>query len=303
MRTLKLLPIVVVVCSLAATASAQQVGDKIVVTTEKAPLRSQDATTGSVPKGAILVVKNVNGDRFWVVFSSGHETVNGWINRSVVVPYSEALEFFKEELKRNPTANAYNNLGMLWADTEEYHLAIENYNEAIRLDPNAESAYNNRGIAWAAQGEDDKAIADYNEAIRLDPKDAFPYLNRGNAWSAKGDYDKAIADYSEAIRLDPKYASAWRARAWLAAASPDAKYRDGKKAVVDATKACELSASKDWDSLDTLAAAYAESGDFPNAVKWEEKAIELAPEQSKGDLRSRLDLFKAHKPHHEELRK
>jgi len=64
-----------------------------------------------------------------------------------------------------------------------------------------------------------------------------------------------------------------------------------------------LTGWKDGAMLDTLAAAYAETGDFPNAVKWAEKAIELAPKEIKGELRSHLDLFKAHKPYHEEVKK
>jgi hypothetical protein len=66
---------------------------------------------------------------------------------------------------------------------------------------------------------------------------------------------------------------------------------------------CELDGWDRWNHVDTLAAAYAEAGDFPNAVKWEEKAIELAPDKSQGKLRAHLDLFKADKPYREELKK
>jgi len=304
MRTLNLLPVLLLVPSLAVTASAQQVGDKIVVTTDNAPLRSQNATTGTVPKGNILVVDNVNGDWFWVTWSGDKTgTVKGWIDRSDVILLSQAFDFFNEEVRRHPSAWSYTVRGMIWRETGEDDIAIGDYSEAIRLDPNYGSSYANRGFAWSAKGEYDKAISDYSEAIRLDPKYARGYVNRGSAWSAKGEYDKAISDYNEAIRLDPKAASPWINRAWIAATCPTAKYRNGKKAVIGAMTACELTGWKDWNCLDTLAAAYAETGDFPNAVKWEEKAIEHAPEQSKGEIRSRLDHFKAHKPYHEEAKK
>ena len=55
--------------------------------------------------------------------------------------------------------------------------------------------------------------------------------------------------------------------------------------------------------LDTLAAAYAEAGEFLSAVKWQDKAISLASEELKGELRSRLDLYKAHKPYRDEPKK
>jgi tetratricopeptide (TPR) repeat protein len=141
MRTLRLLPLFVIVCSFAATASAQQVGDKIVVTTENAPLQSNETTTGTVPKGNILVVKNVNGDWFWVIWSGSETgTVKGWVNRSNVIPFSQALDFFNEDLKRNPTASAYNIRGWIWREKGEYDIAIGDYNEAIRLDPKLSAA-------------------------------------------------------------------------------------------------------------------------------------------------------------------
>ncbi len=168
---------------------------------------------------------------------------------------------------------------------------------------NTAPTYSNRGEAWSDKKEYDKAIYDYNEAIRLDPNFQMAYGNRGDAWSHKKEYGKAIADYNEAIRLDPGDAYNWNARAWFSATCPDAKYRNGRSAVDDATKACELTGWKSGAWMDTLAAAHAEAGDFDSAVKWEMKALELADEKSKGDLRSRLDLYKTHKPYREEVKK
>ena len=128
------------------------------------------------------------------------------------------------------------------------------------------------------------------------------YDDRGNAWYAKEEYDKAIADYDQAIALDPKFAMAYNRRAWLWATCPDEKYRDGKKAVESATRACELTDWKDADSLNTLAATCAEAGDFDTAVKWEEKALGLLAkddEPSRKDYDARLTLYQAKKPYRE----
>lgn len=83
----------------------------------------------------------------------------------------------------------------------------------------------------------------------------------------------------------------------LEATCPDAKYRDGKKAVEDATKASQLTAGKEVRILETLAAAYAEAGDFASAVMWQEQAMALAPEKSKRSVRFRLDLYNSHRPY------
>lgn len=212
-----------------------------------------------------------------------------------IADYSEAIRLYPEY------AGAYNNRGIVLQKKQEYDKAIADYNEAIRLDPKYALAYNNRGNAWHEKQEYDKAIADYNEAIRLDSKYASAYNNRGTVWYEKQEYDEAIANYNEAIRLDPKFASAYNQLAWLQATCPDERYRDGKNAVTAATKACELTSWKDDGVMDTLAAAYAESGDFEQARKWQEKAIQLATnEKDNQEFRSRLELYQSGKPYRKE---
>lgn len=300
MRQAAFLSVVLSVGLLPAGTSAPQfrVGDRIVAITN-AVVRSDD-TTGMIAKGNPLVVDKVNGDRLWVVHSSGHGTVAGWINRSDVIPVSRALDFFNDELKRNPTASAYQLHGVMLAMKGEIEMALGELNEAIRLNPKMQDAYMNRAFLWIAKQEYDKAIADCEEAIRLDPQFALGYINRAAAWKARGEYDRAISDLDEAIRLDPKDGRPWNGRAWIEATCPDATWRNGKIAVDDATKACELSRWRAANCLDTLAAAYAEAGDFGAAVKWQTKALEMAAEKKKPDYQSHLDHYKAHKPYREE---
>jgi len=155
------------------------------------------------------------------------------------------------------------------------------------------------GFCHYSLGASDTAIANFDEAIRLDPKIAAAYNDRGILYQAKGDYDKAIADYDEAIRIDPKNVDAYNEVAWLRATCPQASLRDGKKAVEYATKACELSNWKDPNMLDTLAAAYAELGDFEQAIKWETNFLETAS-LSETSGKSRLALYQTHRPYHAE---
>ena len=90
-------------------------------------------------------------------------------------------------------------------------------------------------------------------------------------------------------------------RAWLWATCPAAKYRDGKRAVASATRACELRGWKDPYGLDTLAAAYAEAGDFAKAVVYQRVANDLYQgEQARRKGEERLALYKEGKPYREE---
>src|SRR5205814_4193515 len=105
-------------------------------------------------------------------------------------------------------------------------------------------------------------------------------------------------EYREAIRLDPKSALAHNNLAWMLATGSDG-VRNGKRAVQHATRACELTAWKNSVFLDTLAAAYAEAGDFARAVEYQTKAADLAvgDKKQEADLRRRIGLYERKQPY------
>jgi tetratricopeptide (TPR) repeat protein len=248
----------------------------------------------------------------------------------------KALADYTAYIELNPNkSEGYNNRGLAYRDKKEWDKAIADYSEAVRVDPKNVIAWLNRGVAWRNKNEYDKAIADYDEAIRLEPKMAIAWYFRGAAWSHKNDYEKAIKDYDESIRLDPKYAPAYRDRglahghtkyykealddyenavkldakfigafadqSFLLATCPEAKFRDGKKAVAAAQKACELGDYKNATHFTTLAAAHAEAGDFKEAVKWQKKAMDDAEymKSNADQAKSRLKLYEADMPYHQ----
>ena len=93
-------------------------------------------------------------------------------------------------------------------------------------------------------------------------------------------------------------AFAYMSRASIRATCPDARHRDGKKAIESATKACELTAWMDPTALSTLAAACAQAGDFDAAVKWQSKSIDLFTDaKDKQDQPSRLKLYQRKRPY------
>jgi tetratricopeptide (TPR) repeat protein len=270
------------------------VGQKV-VTKFKYPVKVGDRVVDDGSTFRIYAVTQTNGNWLWVV----SESVEGWLPASQVVLFDQAIDFYTQEIRADPSKSAaYCKRGVIWATKKQFDAAIADYSEAIRLDPRYALAYRNRGGAWGGKKEYDKAIADYSAAIRLDPKCAWAYYNRAIAWNDKKNYDKAIADYSEASQLDPNDAEPYNSRAWLWATCPDSKLRNGKKAVESATRACELSEWKEANYLDTLAAAYAEAGDFDNAVECQEKADKLFTDaEVTKKAEERLKLYKDKKPY------
>jgi tetratricopeptide (TPR) repeat protein len=249
--------------------------------------------------------------------------------------HDAAINDLSEAIRLDPAfAPAYANRGIVWCHLGQFDNAIRDLSEAVRLDPKDPEAYHNRGGAWAAKGDYDRAmqdfseairlnstdalayfnragarketgdydgaLKDYGQAIRLDPKDADAFANRGSVFAAQGQYDKALEDYRQALELDPQNMAAANDLAWLRATCPDEHYRDGKLAVEAARHACELSDWKDSGSLDTLAAAYAESGDFENALKSQQKAIDLAADAERDSYRAHLALYQVGKPYRAE---
>jgi tetratricopeptide (TPR) repeat protein len=127
--------------------------------------------------------------------------------------YDRAVEQYNEALKLDPKyAVAYNNRGNAYFGKKDYARAIADYDEAIKLDARFAAAYSNRGNAYSGKNDNDRAIADYSEALKLDPKNAAAYNSRGNAYFGKKDYVRAISDYDGAIELDPKYVVAYNNR-------------------------------------------------------------------------------------------
>ncbi len=162
-------------------------------------------------------------------------------------------------------------------------------------------AFYNRGIFWFVKKQYDNALADNNEAIRLDPKMAMAHCNRGSTWYAKKEYRQALTDYNEAIRLNSSDALVYSNRAWLWATCPDPTCRDAWMAIESATRGCDLSQWKKAYHIGTLAAAYAEAGNFDKAVEYQEKANMLytdAEDRKKGE--DRLRLYKDKKPYRDE---
>jgi hypothetical protein len=159
-------------------------------------------------------------------------------------------------------------------------------------------AHTTMGGMLVRRGEVDQARAHFAEALRLDPAYAPAHNNLGEVLFRSGRFDQALAQFAEALRFDAELAAAHNNRAMVWAACPVAAYRDGRRAVEAATRACALTGWQDPALLDTLAAAHAEAGDYDAAVKRQAEAIALVGDgPKKADFQSRLELYRDRKPY------
>jgi len=125
-------------------------------------------------------------------------------------------------------------------------------------------------------------------------------LTAFNQAMGTGDYVTALNELDLALEEFPDDPALHNNKAWLLATCPDAEIRNGKLAVEHGRKACELS---DWafpEYVDTLAAAYAEAGDFEEAVRWQHKAIDEGAPHYQQQFAERLALYESGKPYRQD---
>jgi len=199
--------------------------------------------------------------------------------------------------------------GAEYFDQEKYSNSVDSFTKAIKYYPQLPGNYGsyvNRGNAYSMLGQIDLAISDYTKVIgsftkKSDKRLGEVYYNKGEAYKRNGKPDLAVKDYERAIELDPEIQDVHNKLAWLLATCSVDGVRNGKKAVKYALVASGRVQNKDPAILDTLAAAYAENGDFENATITQKAAIELlSDDNQKEDYGKRLVLYEGEKPFHQE---
>jgi tetratricopeptide (TPR) repeat protein len=179
--------------------------------------------------------------------------------------------------------------------------AKRNVDAALHADPKFWPALYQRAEIFAWQGQYQLAIADCNEALRLYPGFIEASLLRAAINRGLGKYAEALKEFNYLISIHPRRVTLGRAlkqRAWFQATCPDPAFRNGQQAVKDTKAACSISEWRDENTLDTLAAAYAETGDFDSAMRYAAQALAIkgiAPVDSKR-IRKHLALFERHQP-------
>lgn len=249
------------------------------------------------------------------------EFIDAYFNRGITLHkkgnYNLAISDFTKALQFHPDnsskAGLYFNRAYAWFKMGNYERAIDDYTKAIKIEEDIKASpsdkaevYSFRAEAWYEKGNLDNAISDYTKAIQINPNYAQAVFNRANTWHEKRNFAAAIKDYEKAIELDPQNALVYNNYSALLSSCTDGKFRDGAKALKLAQKAVELNPHEALFSS-ALAGAYAELGNFKEAIRIQKKAIALLEKNNKElvieSLSEQLEFYKSGKPWREDVKR
>ena len=158
----------------------------------------------------------------------------------------------------------------------------------------------------------DEAILHLEKSIETEtsrnvwPGNPYTHYDLGIAYDKKGRYEKAVFHFQKALAIQPGFVEAQKKLAWILATAPDATARNGSRALELALQADQLTGGSSPAVLRILAAAYAETGNFPQATATAERAYSIALMQADADLsealRAEIGLYKNRTPYREAAR-
>jgi tetratricopeptide (TPR) repeat protein len=216
----------------------------------------------------------------------------------------EAISHYQTAVQIKPDfVKARNNLGRTLLLKGRVDEAIAQFQDALQIRRDLPDIHINLGEALFQTGRVDEAIVQYQFALHLNSDSKNARCNLGLALIRKGSVHEAISQFQRVLQIEPSNPNALDSLAWLLATWPEASLRDGYMAVKLARRANALTGGKDPAILHTLAAAFAETGQFSDAVETAQRALQLAGAQPNTDLarqlQSELKLYQAGSPYHQ----
>ncbi|HVX12473.1 MAG TPA: tetratricopeptide repeat protein [Pirellulales bacterium] len=278
------------------------VGEKIVARLPATRLQLRNHAVDEEMGERTFVVERTKGDSLWLG--------QGWVRASEVQTVDVAVATrLNRWLGNSPNI--------------DFDRALHDCDAAVRLSPDNPWAYSQRASIWRLKGDAARADSDLQKSIELAPEHRAEFLmKQAFALVGRGDDARAIEMYSTVLAADTatryQLTQTYLALATIRSEATDAEIRDVRRAVQEATKACELSRWSMREALSTLAATHAACGEFKQAARWQMKAIELTPEaeeaafdkdeatptgvataavhqEQERDLKTRLEFYKAGK--------
>ncbi|MEM9352602.1 MAG: tetratricopeptide repeat protein [Planctomycetota bacterium] len=186
--------------------------------------------------------------------------------------------------------------GEVLANTDRLGEAIAEIEKVSIAVPDQVELKMQLALYYQFDGRVQNAVQTYSEILQAAPQNFLALRSRGDAYLNLGQHIEAVADFNRALQLNAEDTLLLNNLAWVLSTSPDEEVRDGKRSIELATKACMLTEYKKPHILSTLAAAYAESGDFETAVKWSSQAVEMDDPEHSGQLAEELESYKQGTP-------
>jgi len=210
----------------------------------------------------------------------------------------EAISHYEQALRLRPDyPEVHENLGNALLRAGKVQEAISHYEQALRLEPDNAEAYYNLGAALLQTGKVQDAVGRFNRALRIKPDYAEAYIALGNALEQAADFRGAIKQYEELLRIKPNIIPAQNDLAWLLATLAPEDGGNPVQSLGLARQVSELTRNQVAPYLDTLAAAYAATGQFSNAIATAQHAIDLARSagqpQIVEQIEPRLELYRS----------
>ena len=183
---------------------------------------------------------------------------------------------------------AENNLGIVLLRKGKLDEAISMLQAAVNLRPENAPAHDNLAKAFLQKGQVADAMIHYRKLLEIQPENVEAHNILGTVLIQHGRIREAIEQWQETLTIQPDNGNAKSNLAWVFATSPEGSFRDGARAVQLAEQALRLSGGKNPIIFRTLAAAYAESGRFPEAIETAKRGVELANSQGNASLAAEL---------------
>ena len=183
---------------------------------------------------------------------------------------------------------AYAGVGGVLLDEGKVDEAVVHFERALSIRPDNGQAHSALGNALLRKGDTAGAMVHWQKSLELQPEDVETRDQLGAVLAQQGQLREAMAEWSKNLQYKPYDVNALNNLAWVLAAAPDASLRDGAKAVEFAQRALQLSRKAKAMIFRTLAAGYAETGRFADAVQAANQGLELANEQKNGGLSEEL---------------
>jgi tetratricopeptide (TPR) repeat protein/Tol biopolymer transport system component len=199
--------------------------------------------------------------------------------------FDEAIPHFEKALALTPdSADRHANLGSALAERNRLDEAIVHFQKALALTPDSAAFQTSLGAAMVRKGKSDEAIPHFEKALALNPNSIDARFYLGNACYLQGRTADALTHWRQVLRAQPDDVPVLNQAAWVLATDPDASLRNAAEAVEFAERAVRASGGRQPRILATLAASYAEAGQYPKAVDTAQRGLEIATEQRNAQL-------------------